>query len=50
MKIKHFLKNGQQVDSIEGIVIKKEEFPGIYDLMDRMNERIAKEKAMGGEK
>jgi hypothetical protein len=47
--VKHFLKNGKQVDSIEGIVIKKEDFPGIYDLMDRMNERLAKEKAQGGD-
>lgn len=47
--VKHFLKNGQQVDSIEGIVIKMEDFPRIYELMDRMNERLAKE-AQGGEK
>lgn len=47
--VKHFLKSGKQVDSIEGIVIKKEDFPGIYDLMDRMNERLAKEKAQGGD-
>lgn len=48
--IKHFLKNGQQVDSIEGIVLKQEDFPELYRLIDQMNDRIAKEKAAGGEK
>ena len=47
--VKHFLKNGQQVDSIEGIVIKMDEFPRVYEIMDRINDRLAKEN-QGGEK
>ena len=48
--IKHILKNGQQVDSIEGIVLKMDEFPKVYELMDRINERLAKEEIKGGDK
>lgn len=48
--IKHILKNGQQVDSIEGIMLKADDFPRIYELMDRMNERLEIEKIKGGEK
>ena len=47
--VKHILKNGQQVDSIEGIVIKMDDFPRVYEIMDRINERLAKE-TQGGEK
>lgn len=48
--IKHFLKNGQQVDSVEGIILKQEDFPDLYRLIDQINDRLAKEKAGGGEK
>lgn len=48
--IKHFLKDGTQVESVAGIVIKREDFPQLYKLMDRMNERIMKEEAEGGTK
>ena len=42
--IKHILKNGQQVDSIEGIVIKMEDFPRVYEIMDIVNARLVREK------
>ena len=45
--IKHFLKDGTQVDSIEGIVVKQKDFPELYKLIEKMNERIAKEEAKG---
>lgn len=45
--IKHFLKDGTQVESVAGIVIKQEDFPGVYELIEKMNERIAKEEAKG---
>lgn len=40
--IKHFRKDGTQVESIEGIVLKKDEFKGLYAMLDRME----KEKAL----
>ena len=45
--IKHFLKDGTQVDSIDGIVVKQKDFPELYKLIEKMNERIAKEEAKG---
>lgn len=42
--VKHILKNGQQVDSVAGIVLKQEDFPGLYKLIDQINERVAKEQ------
>ena len=47
--IKHILKNGQQVDSVAGIVLKQEDFPGIYKLIDQINERVAREHDGGNE-
>lgn len=47
--IKHILKNGQQVDSVEGIVLKSDDFPRIYELMDQINERLERDKIKGGE-
>lgn len=41
--IKHILKSGQQVDSVAGIVLKHEDFPGLYKLIDQINERFARE-------
>lgn len=40
--IKHFRKDGTQVDSIEGIVLKKDDFKGLYQMLERME----KEKAL----
>ena len=42
--IKHILKNGQQVDSVAGIVLKQEDFPGIYKLIEQINKRVAEEQ------
>lgn len=41
--IKHILKNGQQVDSVAGIVLKQKDFPDLYNLISQINERVAKE-------
>lgn len=38
--IRHFLKDGTQVNSVEGIVITMEQFPEIYRLFDRINQKI----------
>ena len=45
--IRHILKDGTQVDSVEGIVIKQKDFPELYKIIEKMNERIAKEEAKG---
>lgn len=42
--VRHFLKDGTEVESIEGFVIKKEDFKGLYNMIDRMNIRLAKER------
>ena len=41
--IKHVLKNGQQVDSVAGIILKQEDFPALYKLISQINERVSKE-------
>ena len=41
--IKHFLKNGQQVDSVAGIVLKQEDHPQLYAVIDQIEKRIAQE-------
>ena len=41
-KIRHFLKDGTEVDSIEGHVVKMEDCPEIYWLMYTMSEERAK--------
>ena len=43
--VRHFLKDGTEVKSIEGIVIKKEDFKGLYHMIDQMEIRLAKERA-----
>lgn len=34
--IKHYLKNGQQVDSVAGILIKQKDFPEVYRAIDNI--------------
>ncbi len=41
--IKHYLKNGQQVDSVAGIVIKQKDFPDVYRAIDNMNVPVEQE-------
>ena len=48
--IKHFLKNGQQVDSVAGMVITMKDHPQFYAVLDQINERLSKQEAEGGEK
>lgn len=36
MTIKHILKNGKQVESIAGTVIRRKEFPELYAMLDKM--------------
>lgn len=48
--VKHFLKNGQQVESVAGMVITIKDHPQVYAVLDQINERLQKEKAGGGEK
>lgn len=35
--VKHVLKDGTVLDDISGIVIKKEQFPAVYEILDRLN-------------
>lgn len=44
--IRHFLKDGTQVDSIEGRVVSYEDCPTVYDLINRINQSRAKEAAI----
>ena len=39
MTIKHILKNGTILTDISGHVVKMEDVRGVYDLMDRINEK-----------
>ena len=43
MKVTHILKDGRRVDDITGHVVKQEDCPVVYHLMDKMNERIIRE-------
>lgn len=42
--IKHVLKDGTKVDSIEGHVIKADEFPLLYEVVNRINNRKDQKK------
>lgn len=46
VRIRHFLKDGSEVDSIEGRVVKYEDCPGVYHALDSINKRLAKEQAV----
>jgi hypothetical protein len=37
--VKHVLKNGQVVQDITGHVIKRKDFPSVYELMERKEKR-----------
>lgn len=34
--VKHILKDGTVLDDISGLVITREQFPEVYDIMDRV--------------
>ena len=38
--VKHFLKDGTQVESVAGIVIKQEEFKSLYKTMEKVEKRM----------
>ena len=42
--VRHFLKDGTEVDSVEGRVVKYEDCPGAYHVLDSINKRLAKER------
>ena len=44
--VRHFLKDGTQVDSIEGRVVSYEDCPEVYHLINRINQSRAKETAI----
>lgn len=49
--VKHYLKNGQQVESVAGIVIKRNEFKSLYQTIENIEKRMGvktNEKAVGG--
>jgi hypothetical protein len=37
--VKHVLKNGQVVQDITGYVIKRKDFPSVYELLERKEKR-----------
>ncbi len=39
--IRHFLKDGTQVDSVEGRVVRHEDCPSVYHALDKLNERLS---------
>lgn len=41
--VKHFRKDGSQVESIEGFVLKLKDFPGLYSTLDQIEKRIQEE-------
>lgn len=38
--VKHYLKNGQQVESVAGIVIKRNEFKSLYKTIENIEKRM----------
>ena len=41
--VRHFLKDGSEVDSVEGRVARYEDCPGVYHALESINKRLAKE-------
>ena len=41
--IKHILKDGRQVESVSGIVIKQADFAHVCQVIDRIEKRCSKE-------
>lgn len=39
--IRHVLKDGRTVDSIEGHVIKADQFPVLYEVIERISKKDA---------
>jgi len=47
--ITHILKDGTVLKDITGHVVKKEDVPMAYELIDQMNEKRSKQKRKKGE-
>lgn len=41
--VRHFRKDGTQIDSVEGIVIKQEDFKGVYEILEKIEKRMGEE-------
>ena len=41
--IRHFRKDGSQVESIEGFVLKQKDFPDLYRTIEQIEKRMNKE-------
>lgn len=37
--VRHFTKSGKQLKTVEGIVIKPEDFPDLYRIIDEIRKR-----------
>ena len=44
MAVRHILKDGTEVESIAGRVIRQEEFPALYEVIGRIGKKKAPEK------
>ena len=48
--IRHFTKSGKQLKTVEGIVIKPEDFPEIYRIFDEIRKRELLERKKADKK
>lgn len=46
IRIHHVLKDGTEVDSVEGHVIKAADFPLLYEVMNRIQKEGKKDEAV----
>lgn len=44
--IRHILKDGTEVNSIKGVVIKADQFPQVYRVIERIEERGKTDEAI----
>ena len=38
--VRHFRKDGTQIESVEGIVIKREDFKAVYEILEKIEKRM----------
>lgn len=43
--VKHYLKNGQQVESVAGIVIKQKDFPDLYKTIEEVEKKMLRKRS-----
>ena len=46
IKITNILKDGSVIDDLRGVVVKYDDCPGVYYLMDRLNREASKYENM----